>query len=230
MSHDATIPYNQMMTTGTNQILPAVERVVFEPRAGFAWSPHGDKTVIRGGVGLFTDLYPGTILNQFTTNFPQVTRFSLSQLGTIDAMSNPASAAAIIAQCNTAFQNTFNGGGTVTNFLNAAPTGCATPDLNDVVGRLLNPKYLEWNLQVQHTVGQRTVVSVNYVGNHGYDELLENPFQNAFGFGNLPASPLDTRAKRPDAHQQRRFQLQRPDRLRAGAVHARILRYVQLHV
>jgi len=75
LSHDATIPYNQMMTTGTNQILPAVERVVFEPRAGFAWSPRGDKTVLRGGVGLFTDLYPGTILNQFTTNFPQVTRF-----------------------------------------------------------------------------------------------------------------------------------------------------------
>jgi hypothetical protein len=195
LSHDDTIPYNQMMTTGTNQILPAVERVVFEPRAGFAWSPHGDRTVIRGGIGLFSDLYPGTILNQFTTNFPQVTRFSLSQLGTIDAFSNPASAAAIITQCNTAFQNTFNGGGTVNDFLAAVPAGCATPDLNDVVGRLQNPKYLEWNLQVQHTVGQRTVVSVNYVGNHGYDELLENPFQNGFGFGNLPASPVDTRVQ-----------------------------------
>ncbi len=195
LSHDATIPYNQMMTTGTNQILPAVERVVFEPRVGFAYSPHGDKTVIRGGIGLFTDLYPGTILNQFTTNFPQVTRFSLSQLGALDAAANPASAAAIVTQCNTAFQSTFNGGGTVNDFLNAAPAGCATPDLNDVVGRLQNPKYLEWNLQVQHTLGQKTVVSVNYVGNHGYDELLENPFLNGFGFGNLPASPVDTRVQ-----------------------------------
>ena len=39
LSHDPTIPYNQMLTTGTNQILPAVERVVFEPRVGFAYSP-----------------------------------------------------------------------------------------------------------------------------------------------------------------------------------------------
>jgi hypothetical protein len=184
------------MTTDTNQILPAVERVVFEPRVGFAWSPHGDKTVIRGGIGLFTDLYPGTILNQFTTNFPEVTRFSLSNApGTIDFGSNPASAAAIIAQCNTAFQSAFNGGGTVNDFLNAAPAGCATPDLNDVVGRLQNPKYLEWNLQVQHTLGQRTVVSVNYVGNHGYDQLLENPYLNSFAFGGLSSSPVDTRVQ-----------------------------------
>jgi hypothetical protein len=195
LSHDSTVPYNQMMTTGANQILPAVERVVFEPRAGFAWSPRGDKTVIRGGVGLFTDLYPGTILNQFTTNFPQVTRFSLAGLGSIDAISNPASAAAIVAQCNTAFQSAFSSGGTLGDFLGAAPSGCAAPDLNDVVGRLQNPKYLEWNLQVQHTLGQRTVVSLNYVGNHGYDELLENPFSNAFGFGQLPAAPSDARVQ-----------------------------------
>jgi hypothetical protein len=195
LSHDPTVPYNQMLTTGTNQILPAVERVVFEPRVGFAYSPHGDKTVIRGGIGLFSDLYPGTILNQFTTNFPQVTSYSLAGLGSIDAMANPNSAAAIIAQCNTAFQSNFNGGGTVNDFLNAAPTGCATPNLNDVGSRLQNPKYLEWNLMVQHSLGNRTVVSVNYVGNHGYDGLLENPYLNSFGFGGLPAAAVDTRVQ-----------------------------------
>ena len=195
LSHDPTIPYNQMLTTGTSQILPAVERVVFEPRVGFAYSPKGDKTVIRGGIGLFSDLYPGTILNLFTTNFPQVTSYSLAGLGSIDAMANPNSAAAIIAQCNTAFQSTFNGGGTVNDFLNAAPSGCATPNLNDVVGKLQNPKYLEWNLMVQHTLGRRTVLSVNYVGNHGYDGIIENPYLNSFGYGGLPAAAVDTRVQ-----------------------------------
>src|SRR6267154_2918793 len=195
LSHDATVPYNQMLTTGTNQILPAVERVVFEPRVGFAYSPHGDKTVIRGGIGLFSDLYPGTILNQFTTNFPQVTSYSLAGLGSIDAMANPASAAAIIAQCNTAFQSNFNGGGTVNDFLNAAPSGCATPNLNDVGSRLQNPKYLEWNLMVQHRLGNRTVLAVNYVGNHGYDGLLENPYLNSFGYAGFPATAIDSRVQ-----------------------------------
>jgi hypothetical protein len=195
LSHDPTIPFNQMVTSGISQILPDVERVVFQPRIGFAWSPVGDKTVIRGGVGLFSDLYPGQILDQFTTNFPQVTAFSLSQLGSIDASTNPNSAAALVAQCNTAFQNNFNSGGTAAGFLAAAPAGCATPNLNDVVAQLKNPKYLEWNLMVQHELGKRTVVSVNYVGNHGYDELLENPYLNSFGFGGLPSSAPDSRVQ-----------------------------------
>jgi hypothetical protein len=195
LSHDATIPYNQMLTTGTSQILPGVEKVVLEPRAGFAWSPRGDKTVIRGGIGLFSDLYPGQILDQFTTNFPQVTSYALTGLGTIDALANPNSAAAVIAQCNTAFQTNFNGGGTVADFQNAAPAGCGTPNLNDVVRNLQNPKYLEWNLMVQRRIGARTVVSVNYVGNHGYDELLENPYLNSFGFGGLPTNAPDARVQ-----------------------------------
>ncbi len=195
LSHDPTTPYNQMMTTGISQILPNVEKVVFEPRVGFAWSPFDDKTVVRGGIGLFSDLYPGQILDQFTTNFPEVTSFSLAGLGTIDSLSNPGSAAAIIAQCNSAFQNNYNSGGTVAGFLGAAPAGCSTPNLNDVTGKLLNPKYLEWNLMVQHTFGSRTVVSLNYVGNHGYDELLENPYLNSYGYTGLPATAVDTRVQ-----------------------------------
>ena len=46
-----------------------------------------------------------------------------------------------------------------------------------------NPKYVEWNLEVQHTFGAHTVSSANYVGNHGYDELILNPNLNGFGFG-----------------------------------------------
>ena len=128
LSHDATDSLQPDADHGNEPDSAGVERVVFEPRVGFAYSPHGDKTVIRGGIGLFSDLYPGTILNLFTTNFPQVTSYSLAGLGSIDAVANPNSAAAIIAQCNTAFQSTFNGGGTVNDFLNAAPSGCATPE------------------------------------------------------------------------------------------------------
>ena len=59
----ATIPYDESYPTGFKTIIPGIEKVVFEPRFGVAWSPIGQNTVIRGGVGLFTDLYPGAILS-----------------------------------------------------------------------------------------------------------------------------------------------------------------------
>jgi hypothetical protein len=196
-SHDATIPYNQLVNAGRSQILPDIEKVVFQPRFGLAWTPVGQNTVIRAGVGLFSDLYPGTILDRFTTNLPEVTDFTLTT-GNI-AFGQPSSAASIVAQCNTAFQTNFNSGGNLQGFVNSAPTACSAngpqvPNLNDVVGKLQNPKYVEWNAEIQHTFGTKTVVSVNYVGNRGYDELLINPYLNAFGgFGGLPATAPDAR-------------------------------------
>ena len=193
LQHSATVPYNQMVTVGS-QILPDVEKVVFQPRLGFAYSPGGNKTAFRGGVGLFSDLYPGTLLNLYTRNFPVVTTFSLTTTGAVSPAS-PNSAASLIAFCNTAFQSNFNAGGTVGGFLGLAPPGCAPPNLNDVVSQLRNPKYLEWNFEVEHRVNSKTVVSANYVGNRGYDELVEYPYLNAFGFGGLPTLPTDTRVK-----------------------------------
>ena len=197
VSHNVALPYNQLVNAGRSQILPGIEKVVFQPRFGLAWSPVGQNTVIRAGVGLFSDLYPGTILDRFTTNFPEVTDFTLTT-GNI-AFGQPNSAAGIIAQCNSAFQSNFNAGGNLQGFVNSAPVACSAngpqvPNLNDVVGTLKNPKYVEWNAEIQHTFGTKTVVSANYVGNRGYDELLINPYLNAFGgFGGLPETAPDAR-------------------------------------
>jgi hypothetical protein len=181
-----------MVTVGS-QILPDIEKVVFQPRVGFAYSPFGNKTVFRGGVGLFSDLYPGTLLNLFTRNFPVVTTFSLTT-GAVSPAS-PNSAAALIAACNTAFQSNFNAGGTVGTFLALAPAGCQPPNLNDVVSQLRNAKYVEWNFEMERRLNSKTVVTANYVGNKGYDELVQFPYLNAFGFDGLPALPIDTRVK-----------------------------------
>jgi len=199
LNHDPTIPYNQMMTTGISQILPGVEAIVFQPRVGFAWSPLGNNTVIRGGVGLFTDLYPGLLLNYFTRNFPEVTSFSLvNDYSTTNFAMSPDeanSAAALINGCNTAFQTNFAANGTLSSFQGSAPAGCRTPNLNDAVNPLKMPKYIEWNFEVQHSLGSKTVLSANYVGNHGYDELMINPYLNGYGFGGLPAAAPDPRVR-----------------------------------
>ena len=55
-----------------------MKMVAFQPRFGLAWSPWGDKTVIRTGVGLFADLYPGTVLSPIDTNFPQLNLWNIA--------------------------------------------------------------------------------------------------------------------------------------------------------
>src|SRR5260370_15009261 len=48
---------------------------------------------------------------------------------------------------------------------------------------------------MERRLNSKTVVAANYVGNRGYDELVEYPYLNAFGFGGLPTLPIDTRVK-----------------------------------
>ena len=194
-SHNAALPFDTITNPGSHSILQGVEKVVFQPRFGLAWTPFGDKTVIRAGIGQFSDLYPGTILDAYTTNFPQVTSFNYNLPGSGFAFTDANSAASGVVACNGAFQSAYHSGGNLADF-NATP-GCAgqVPGLSDV-GKLLNPKYTEWNLEVQRTIGSRTVVSVNYVGNRGYDGLLFDPYTNAYspsGFAGLPTAPLDQR-------------------------------------
>jgi hypothetical protein len=211
MAHGATIPYNAAFggsfQTGRHSILPSVENVVFQPRVGVAWSPIGQNTVIRGGVGLFSDLYPGTLLSAYTTNFPEVNAFNAAA-GTVAFSQTPGdfptSGVNVINQCNSAFTSNFNTGGSLTtggssgggytgaiaaaNGGAGIPGGCISPatgslivpNFADTTSKVQNPKYVEWNVEIQHTFGARTVVSANYVGNSGYDELMVNPYLNAF--------------------------------------------------
>ena len=212
MPHGADIAFNQDFLNGFHQILPNVEKIVPEPRIGFAWTPIGDKTVFRGGVGLFTDLYPVAILNAYTNNFPQVNRFVIPA-GTV-AFSNPVAAgdttsgAALAAGCNAAFSSAYASGGTVGSYVASDPTcvdSTGNPlvaNYNDPNDNVKNPKFLEWNFEVQRSIGTHTVVSANYVGNRGYDIFLFNPYMNAYdnaavsgigGFGGLPTAAIDSR-------------------------------------
>jgi hypothetical protein len=45
--------------------------------------------------------------------------------------------------------------------------------------KIYNPVYIEWNLQVQQSLGSKTVLSFNYVGNHGYNEFTNSAWANS---------------------------------------------------
>jgi hypothetical protein len=218
--HGADLAYNQSFPTGFNSVAPNVEAAVFQPRFGVAWTPVDSKTVLRAGVGLFSDLYPGTALSFIDTNFPQVNLWQVPggslawDLKSPSTTAFPTSGVAIVQGCNSAFVNNYHSGGNLPTYEAAAPTctntglpagtigpgGVASsqlvPNYNDITNRLLNPKYVEWNAEIQHQLGNRAVFDINYVGNHGYDELYYNYYPNAFGYGSLPATVPDPRVAR----------------------------------
>jgi len=187
LNHDPNQPYNAIIHTGQSTALPDVQPLVISPRLGLAYSVRNN-TVIRGGIGLFTDLYPATIVDRFITNAPNVARFDASS-GLIATDVNgtvvPGSLRDADVQSNSAFQAGFANGATLAQLQSTAPL-FTPPAFNDIGRKLLNPKFLEWNLEIAHQLGSKSSVSVNYVGNHGYDVMTDNPFDNAYCKSNCP--------------------------------------------
>ena len=197
LSHDANIPYNQAISTNLHRAFPDVESAAIQPRFGFAYNPdfaHG--TVLRGGIGLFSDLYPGVLLDNMIQNPPNYNTFFT--VGSAAPDGTAGSAAGIAAASNAAFLNGFATGQTLGQIQAGSPF-FAVPNVFSPAGTIRNPKYLEWNFQIEQQLGGANVLSVNYVGNHGYDLLIQNPGLNlanipgATNFSNLPATTPDAR-------------------------------------
>jgi hypothetical protein len=201
MNHTATTPYNASVLA-VKTAFPGLEFGVFGPRGGFDWTPLGPKTVIRGGIGLFSDLYPGLLGDRAITNLPNYAVFTITS-GAV----SPAAAGSVWTQAsasNTAFQNGFSSGGTLGSIqaaVAAAGSTFTTPGLTTFASNVKNPKYLKYNLQIEQSIGDKTAVTVNYAGNHGYDLFLTNRTMNSYcsvancanGFEGLPAVAPDTR-------------------------------------
>ena len=150
-----------------------------------------------------------------------------------------------MTECNTAFARNYSSGRQLDDgrIERRGLPGRSGIDAQDALGNfrcrrsatsrsnLKNPKYVEWNFEVQRTFGSQTVVSANYVGNRGYDGLIFNNDLNGFGFGELPTTAPDPRvAQRKLPHQQWRLELQRYDAVGAGKQLARNHGAIELHL
>ena len=192
LGHDVGTPYNATISTGLKYAFPDVEKAVFSPRFGFAYSLT-PTTVVRGGFGIFDDEFPAVAVDRSLTNAPAVANFSSSGANGESLAPGAGSVYADAAGVNAAFQAGFASGLTFANLGGPGPNYYATEN------KLLNPKFAEWNLEIQRQLGSRYSVGVNYAGNHGYDLMMVNTFLNAYCKGFIADTPPPYDSANPPA-------------------------------
>ena len=127
---------SNLFTTNNAKFLP-------QPRIGFAWSPHSERTVVRGGFGMYYELQDA-LGYRTDQNAPFNPTYSVAALPVsklpISPQSAPPSNALLVP-------------------------GGVQPDLK-------MPTLISYSLRVEQALSQNTSLTVGYVGSHGYHEIV----------------------------------------------------------
>lgn len=190
-------PYSQAIVSGLHSAFNQFQTVSVDPRVGFTFSPPGhDHTVLRGGFGMFNDIFPAVIADDLLTNAPLNPQFNT--LGALIDPSQPGSYEDVLTSTDAGFRAGFAGGGSYKT-ISATNPSFTVPNMYNVDRNLKYPAYEEYSLQWQQQIGNHDSFQIGYVGNHGYHEPVENNGVNAartsplypgttVNFGGLPAS------------------------------------------
>jgi outer membrane receptor protein involved in Fe transport len=185
--------YDKLINAYQPHPFASVPRINPQGRIGFNYDVTGNgRTVIRGGFGMFTDLYPAGLLDGFIDNLPNVYDTTITG-GNIGNALVPGTAMYNSAQSFTQVEAGFPTGASSSS-LTAANSSFALPTFTTAPPEFKNPTYLEFSLQVQHQFTHSDAVILAYAGNTGYDEIITNGAVNASsatGFGGLPTTSPD---------------------------------------
>ncbi|HEY3928778.1 MAG TPA: carboxypeptidase regulatory-like domain-containing protein [Candidatus Koribacter sp.] len=156
------LPYPAMNMANWDDIATRTKEIPdsgeFGPRFGFAYTPRfwqslfGDnKTVIRGGFGIFYDGIFTNIVDNIQASSPNAASPQIFA---------PASGGRGYSQWSTGFQ-----------FLDPTPSPFGTAD--PITPHLLSPETLQWNLNVERELPGHMVATLGYIGTRG-EHLFAN--------------------------------------------------------
>jgi len=203
--------YSNLISTNHMAAFPKYTPFIIEPRIGFTWSPReGSNTVLRGGFGLFTDVFPGVIADNLFGNYPLTINVSTFPDGNWQGINpaNPAtgyaggpnsyittnltepglpdSATTMAANTAANYSNGFHksyaklGAESVCPACTGYDAGMAPPNFVNAANNIHYPTYEEWSLQIEHQFTRSLSLNVAYVGNHGTHEPIQNAAANAY--------------------------------------------------
>jgi hypothetical protein len=186
-------PYDKLIDTPRGTALLGYQNLQWEPRFGFAWQPFGAATsgmksglVVRGGAGIFFDIFPGQVADTMAQNPPLDSGFAIATSSSCAAYLSPnQTPGQNLFDCanaaNTALQTAFHAG---------ASSLSLVPGITFSAPKVYAPQYQKWSLEIQKSFGANDAIDIGYFGNHGIHEPVFNNSLNAFGFASLPATAL----------------------------------------
>jgi hypothetical protein len=142
---------NYFFTDGVINTLPHVgdsafsinhARFLAEPRIGLAWSPFGSKTVVRAGFGMYNDLQDA-LGYRMDQNAPFNPTYTIANLP-LSSVPEPISP--------------------IPGNAKLIPGG--------VQPNMKTPTLISYSLRIEQELTPNTVLSVGYVGSHGYHEII----------------------------------------------------------
>ncbi|MBO0798144.1 MAG: hypothetical protein J2P31_04910, partial [Blastocatellia bacterium] len=138
--------FKDVIQTSSQAGLPiavtAPDKRQFAPRFGFAWRPFGERTIVRGGYGIFYEAESSTDrVNNFMIPFKLDQTVFNDQPIPVRTMADP--------------------------FLGQALVNSAAPSLNPAYAEASMGSDQHWNFGIQQELTASTVLEVDYVGNKG---------------------------------------------------------------
>lgn len=187
VDHSLTTPYNTTILADQSSAMPgSYHPWTLEPRFGFNWSPFGTNAglVFSGGFGIFGSTLPAGFTDSLINNLPGNPSFTITGVpyapGVAGNGQSITSAGADALRAGFANGANFNDLNSAVMAATGGLAGFTAPNFFNVGQDYHTPRFQEWDLQVEKSLGPKMSLSLKYVGNHGIWEQISNNGLNAF--------------------------------------------------